>query len=266
MGAERWVVVTYAPKKKRGGGIIYGNDALALIALTEMSRQGAVHLEFDSMAELLNALDGTKGERQGGKQKELAFERLRRVRNTAITITFYSSEADARAEVNEIREIDITLITDYWNPMREEARGEKPLFQPWLELSPAFQSYTQEKGALTYLPTDLVHAFVGNPLKLQFAMWLYPRAMAAKTITRVPMEDLVEQFGEGREARWLIRDLQLALNEVLEFYQSAGLRLHARFVEGLEARTGGRGRPSKVWHLEIGPSDKLSGGKSTLKG
>lgn len=268
MGAERWVVVTYAPKRKRDGGVMYGTDSLALVALTEMSRQGATRLEFESMAELLNALDGTQGERMGGKQRELAFERLRRVRNTAITIAFYTSEDDARAERNEVRLLDVTLIHDFWNPMREEARGEKPLFQPWLELSPAFQAYTQEKGALTYLPTPLVHAFVGHPLKLQFAMWLYPRCMAAKTISVVPMEDLVEQFGEGREPRWLFRDLQVALDEVLAFYEAAGLRLHARFVEGVQKPAGAKGgRPAKVWNLEIGPSDKLTGGtKKALKG
>jgi hypothetical protein len=268
MGAERWVVVTYAPKKKHGGGIMYGSDSLALIALTEMSRQGATRLEFDSMADLLNALDGTKGERQGGKQKMLAMQRLRRVRNTAITISFYTSEADARAEVNEYRELDVTLIHDYWNPMREEARGEKPLFQPWLELSPAFLAYTAERDALTYLPTDLVHAFIGHPLKLQFAMWLYPRAMAARSITRGPMDALVEQCGEGREPRKLIRDLQVALTEILEFYEATGRRLHARFVEGPDAPSENPkgGRPRKVWHLEVGQSDKLSGGLPVLKG
>lgn len=271
MGLALWVVVTYAPKKKRGGGIMFGSDSLALIALTEMARQGASRLEFDSMAALLTALDGKQGsERHGGKQKELAFERLRRVRNTAITITFYGSEEDARKEANPIRELDVTVIHDFWNPFHEETRGEQPLFKPWLQINPAFNGYVREPKALTYLPTDLVHAFVGHPLKLQFAMWLYPRAMGAKTITCVPMDELQEQFGEGREARKLIRDLQIALDEIQAFYQASGRRLHVRFVQGEEVKSASPkgGRPSKTWFLEIGPSDKLTGAKGakTLKG
>jgi hypothetical protein len=269
MGLTLWVVVTYAPKRKRGGGIMFGSDAIALIALTEMARQGAERLEFDSMAALLTALDAGKTGRQGGKQKELAFDRLRRVRNTAITIAFYSSEADAKAETNEIRLLDVTVIHDYWNPMREEARGEQPLFKPWLEISPAFAKHTQEPKALTYLPTTMVHSFVGHPLKLQFAMWLYPRCMAAKSMTRVPMSELQDQFGEGREARWLIRDLQVALGEIQDFYKAAGRTLHARFVPGTEGKTGPKGgRPAKTWDLELGPSDKLTGAKGpkALKG
>lgn len=268
MGLSLWVVVTYAPKRKRDAGIMFGTDATALIALTEMARQGAERLEFDSMAALLMALEGGRTGRQGGKQKELAFERLRRVRNTAITIAFYSSEEDARAEVNEIRLLDVTLIHDYWNPMREEARGEQSLFKPWLEISPAFVKHTREPQALTYLPTNLVHAMIGHPLKMQFAMWLYPRCMAARSLTRVPQAEILEQFGEGREARWVIRDLQVALNEIRAFYEEAGRTLCARFIQGVDGKTTPKGgRPAKVWDLEIGPSDKLTGApRKTVRG
>lgn len=260
MGTSLWVAVDYAAKrKKNGGGIMHGTDSLALIAMSEMAHQGVRRVEFESMSELLNALAGSQGVKMGGKQKELAFEMLRRVFNTSVTATFYSSEEEARTGKNELRAVEFSFITDYWNPFHESLKGQESLFKPYLDLSPSFLEHAKEKGSMAFLPTNMVHAFVGHPLKLQFAMWLYPRVMGAKTITCVPMGDLVEQFGEGREARWLIRDLQLALDEIHAFYQAAKRKLHARFVQGIETKTGGRGRPSKTWHLEIGPSDKLTG-------
>lgn len=269
-GRGDWIAVTYTATAP-GVDLIYGADLLAIMAITDrIVRHGQRRMEFDTLTELVETLEGGSedGKRWGGKSKALAADRLKRASGTTIAVTFYRSEAQARAMAGDhYRMLQFGIVRDYYVPdQKMEDLGNVPLWGPYLEVSEDFaQHVTGDPKHLMWFPVEIVQTLAPYPLRLSLFALIYPRAFASQSWWEMPFEELVDLLNEtGRRERELIGDVQDALEHI---HKLTGGRLQVHLVESPEQRTGGKGRPKKRWALRFGPSQPLTRkAKGELKG
>lgn len=260
-GRGDWIAVTYTATAP-GVDLIHGGDLLAIMAITDrLVRHGNRRMEFDTLTALVETLEGgsENGKRWGAKSKTLAEERLKRASGTTITVTFYRTEAQARAMAgNHYRMVQFGLVRDYYVPDQAlEELGGVPLWGPYLEVSEDFaQHVTGDSSHLMWYPVEIVKALAPYPLRLALFALIYPRAFASQSFWEMPFEELTDLLNEtDQRDRDVMRDVRDALDHI---HKLTGGRLQVDLVASAEKRTGGRGRPQKRWALRFGPSKPLT--------
>lgn len=249
IGRTDWLAVTYTAIKP-GVDLAFGNDVLAVIALVDaVRRERRLRFDFDSMTALVAGL-GAAG--KGGKQNDLAEDRLARVAGTAINLSWFKSEGDARAAKDSYRSVNFTVIRDWWTPGADRA-GEA-LIKPYLEISGDFAEHTLDVRNLLFLPVEVVRVLSDHPLALQVFLYVYGRCLGTFHEWEEPFEEFMAALNETkREPRKLVRDVETALRLV---HTLTGNRLAVKLVEMPTLYTGKQGRAGKRWAFRFSPWSK----------
>ena len=251
IGRTDWLAVTYTAIKP-GVDLAWGNDVLAVIALVDaVRRERKLRFDFDSMTSLVAGL-GALG--KGGNQNDLAEERLARVAGTAINLSWFKTEADARAARGAYRSVNFTVVRDWWTPGSDRA-GEA-LIKPYLEISGDFAEHTLDSQNMLFLPVEVVRVLSDAPLALQVFLLIYARCLSTFHEWDMPFEEFQALINDtDRRQRDVIRDVETALKFI---HTLTGDRLDVKLVEMPALYTGKRGRAGKRWALRFNRSKPLT--------
>jgi CBS domain-containing protein len=269
IGKAYWVVATYSRNKKHVP-VPYGQDSLVLMALTTlMIDNHSSLLSFETISTFLKELEKAGIDVSGGKGRERINERLTRLRNCSLNISFYSSEEDASLERNDIKTIQCVIVRDYQiftkDDEEHEDQGQIPLFPYYIELSDDYRAHVEVKKNQLWLPYDLLKLFAPHPLKLQVLFVAYARSLAAQSPWTMYHDELMTEFLEGNKSeRLLMSDIQDALREIKK---ATGNQLSVEIVEDGLIRSGQGGRPKKRWRMQGKPCQAITAMHlKTLKG
>jgi len=251
IGRTDWLAVTYTAIKP-GVELAWGNDVLGVIALVDtVRRERKLRFDYDSMTALVAGLGGLG---KGGSQNSLAEERLARVSGTAINLSWFGCEADARAAKNSVRSVNFTVVRDWWTPGAE--RASEALLKPYIEISGDFAEHTLDTKNMLFLPVEVVKVLSDAPLALQVFLLVYARCLSTLHEWDLPFEEFQALLNDtNRRQRDVIRDVETALELI---HKLTGNRLAVKLVEMPALYTGKRGRAGKRWALRFNRSKPLT--------
>lgn len=220
---------------------------------------------FPSYRSILESLDMDTG----GRTIQRIQEAVERLSSCTWRFDFASSKADlvagklksdTRPEFVRFSLIDAARLPSRKDAAREVVNGETPLPMPaddtvskpyFLKFSEALARTLLDPKELHILPKAVAMQASNSPLTMDF--WDFC-LQAAKRLTnpwRVPEEQLVGLFGQGRrQKRDLFKDLGGALAGLIETVHP---QFHAEFVVESKPSTGKKGNPGKTWVLVIYP-------------
>lgn len=263
MGRSLWVVVTYSRNTKKIP-VPFGQDLLVLMALTKlMIERETTVLSFETIKAFIEELEQSGIDLSGGTGRDRVKERLDRLSNCTLNISFYGSLEDAEAERNAIERIQCVIVrrSHLFEDEKREAAGEQPLFPRFVELSDDYRAHAGDRKNQIWFPNVILQQVADHPLKLQTLTVVYARSLAAQGPWVLSHDELMEEFMDGdREAksgleRLLIKDLQDALTEI---HKMTGGQISAEIVEDTPIRNPAGGRPKKRWKMVGKPCEALT--------
>jgi hypothetical protein len=168
---------------------------------------------------------------------------------------------DTRPEFVRFSLIDAARLPSRKDVDREMVHGETPLQMPveealsgkpyFLKFSEALARTLLNPKELHIMPKALVLKASNSPLTMDFWDFCLQAAKRLSSPWRVPEEQLVGLFGQGRAAkRDLFKDLGEALAGLIEAVHP---QFHAEFVVEAKPSLGKVGNPGKTWVLVIYP-------------
>ncbi len=221
---------------------------------------------FPSYRSILESLEMNTGGRTIRKIQE-AVERLS---SCTWRFDFASSKrdlmagrlkADTRPEFVRFSLIDAARLPSRKDVDREVVHGETPLQMPvdealsskpyFLKFSEALARTLLDPKELHIMPKALAMQASNSPLTMDFWDFCLQAAKRLTSPWRVPEEQIVGLFGQGRGQK---RDLFKALGEALAgLIEAVHPQFHAEFVVEAKPSLGKRGNPGKTWVLVIYP-------------
>jgi hypothetical protein len=176
------------------------------------------------------------------------------VAGTAINLSWFRNEADARAAKDAWRSVNFTVVRDWWTPGSD--RVGEALIKPYLEVSDDFAAHTTDNENMLFLPVEVVRVLSDAPLALQVFLLIYARCIGTFHEWEMPFEEFQSLINDtDRRQRDVIRDVETALKLI---HSLTGDRLDVRLVEMPALYTGRRGRAGKRWALRFGRSKLLT--------
>lgn len=220
---------------------------------------------FPSYRSILESLDMDTG----GKTTTRIQEAVERLSSCTWRFDFATSKADlmagklkadTRPEFVRFSLIDAARLPSRKDVAREVVHGETPLPMPanenvnkpyFLRFSEALARTLLDPHELHILPKKLAMRASDAPLTMDFWDFCLQAAKRLRNPWRVPEDQLVGLFGQGRgQKRDLFGDLELALAELIEAVHP---QFYAEFVVEAKPSQGKRGNPGKSWVLVIYP-------------
>ena len=220
---------------------------------------------FPSYRSILESLEMNTG----GRTIQRIQEAVERLSSCSWRFDFASSKsdllagklrADSRPEMVRFTLIDASRLPSRKDVDHEMVHGETPLPMPadssvnkpyFLKFSEALAQALLDNRQLHIMPKALAMQASDAPLTMDFWDFILQSAKRLTNPWRVPEEQLLALFGQGRaQKRDLFKELGKALAALVEAVHP---QLHAEFVMEAKASSGKRGNPGKTWVLVIYP-------------
>lgn len=271
---DRWCrasAVADATPKGEVGSLPWGQDRFWLKVVQTwvvdaLRRDPEVRVvAFPSYRSILESLEMDTG----GKTTQRIQEAVERLSSCTWRFDFANSKsdlmagklkADTRPEFVRFSLIDAARLPSRKDVAHEVVHGETPLPMPandtvnkpyFLKFSEALARTLMDRTELHIMPKALAIQASDAPLTMDFWDFCLQAAKRLKNPWRVPEEQLVGLFGQGRgQKRDLFKDLGKALAGLIEAVHP---QFHAEFLVEAKASMGKRGNPGKTWVLVIYP-------------
>lgn len=255
LGHDSWVSVTYTATTK--SPLPHGEDRFVMAGIQHLAlEQNSPVISFSDAGELLRMFDLDAG---GSGYRRLR-ERLKRLRGLKVDISMRSKVENAENGWSSLMLNAHRLPTR--SQMKAQAKDEAsgqltipgavgPYF---VKISEDWWRYLQAGGRnLLLVRLDLLRQFVARPAGWDYLCFLAHRCGSAMTESIVPHRVLMSLFKKGKEPdRNTIERLRRYHDEIMV---ATNGKLQASLEVVGEKR--GRGRPSKIWGLKVGPSNPL---------